>query len=425
MRLKRFFLLIAFFFSSLTHSEELLSLQDAVTTALQNNYAIKALNYNQQELVVNRLLSEDSNSSKLNLKSNLQWVKPSALYTFSQDISGSVSLVYSKNLYDFGRTTSKLKEFDQQKISIKLSNKLLKQKQVLKVITDFFNVLISDLNFNVWNEGMSIAFVRQDRAVDRLQLKEITELDLLALQRTFQSALIKRTEAENKQRLMRSQLSKSMGSNNLPSNLDDMAKVLWEKEIPEYDDLVIGAIKHNGEIKLLLSNIKAKQQQRKTIAKQTSPNLTLEADINAYSLETPFSHPATVTLQFDYPLYSGSVPSLKRQQIDIVLERLKNNLYAKQQQIKHQLLSVWQQLNLLSVKKQHSDVNSDYQDYYLDRSRALYELEMQNDLGNAMTEFSAAILEKATIKYQWVLAWEELSIITNQPKYSILGLRYE
>jgi len=100
---------------------------------------------------------------------------------------------------------------------------------------------------------------------------------------------------------------------------------------------------------------------------------------------------------------------------------LQNQKQIKINSLKHEVLGLWQGLNLLLLKKQKADGLTDYQDYYLDKSRALYEVELESDLGDAMTKFSSAILEQAKVKYQWILTWEALSMLTGDAKLSLLG----
>lgn len=50
----------------------------------------------------------------------------------------------------------------------------------------------------------------------------------------------------------------------------------------------------------------------------------------------------------------------------------------------------------------------DYRDLYLERSRALYELEVTSDLGDAMVQLSEAQLFKAQTFFELAVAWAKL-----------------
>ena len=59
---------------------------------------------------------------------------------------------------------------------------------------------------------------------------------------------------------------------------------------------------------------------------------------------------------------------------------------------------------------------TDYREIYLDRSRALYELEVSTDLGDAMVRVTETEREKLATDYAIVLAWEKMDLLTgNNP----------
>ena len=56
----------------------------------------------------------------------------------------------------------------------------------------------------------------------------------------------------------------------------------------------------------------------------------------------------------------------------------------------------------------------DYRELYLDRSRALYELEVHTDLGDAMVQMSVVRLERAKVEFDWRLARARLAALTGR-----------
>ena len=59
-------------------------------------------------------------------------------------------------------------------------------------------------------------------------------------------------------------------------------------------------------------------------------------------------------------------------------------------------------------------VRSDYRELYLDRSRALYELEVKTDLGDAMTEITAVMLDTARAEFDWIMTKAELDALAGR-----------
>jgi hypothetical protein len=61
----------------------------------------------------------------------------------------------------------------------------------------------------------------------------------------------------------------------------------------------------------------------------------------------------------------------------------------------------------------------DYRDLYLDRSRALYEMEVKTDLGDSMVEVSEARLKFAKVKFNTALTWARLDALIGNEVYAV------
>jgi hypothetical protein len=76
-------------------------------------------------------------------------------------------------------------------------------------------------------------------------------------------------------------------------------------------------------------------------------------------------------------------------------------------------LLLWQQIKVLGTRLQQMKTKADFNELYLDRSRALYDLEVKTDLGDAMVAMSATRYQQAQVEFDLALAWIELDMITN------------
>lgn len=63
------------------------------------------------------------------------------------------------------------------------------------------------------------------------------------------------------------------------------------------------------------------------------------------------------------------------------------------------------------MQQDESKALADYRDLYLDRSRALYELDIKTDLGDTMTQTSAARLRGAATRDALALAWAQVDAL--------------
>jgi len=76
------------------------------------------------------------------------------------------------------------------------------------------------------------------------------------------------------------------------------------------------------------------------------------------------------------------------------------------------VLDLVQELENLKVERNAAKVRTNYRDLYLDRSRALYELEVNSDLGDAMTRVTEAQWLAAQVEFRLALAWARLDALT-------------
>ena len=76
---------------------------------------------------------------------------------------------------------------------------------------------------------------------------------------------------------------------------------------------------------------------------------------------------------------------------------------------------MWLKISDLKRQFDDPDLTIDYRDLYLDRSRALYELEVTSDLGDAMVKLSDAQLFKAQTVFELAINWAKLDALVGNP----------
>ena len=96
------------------------------------------------------------------------------------------------------------------------------------------------------------------------------------------------------------------------------------------------------------------------------------------------------------------------------------DLDAARLDIRQRLLEAWLAVDVARVRVEEAQVTLDYRDLYLDRSRALYELEAQADLGDAMTRWSEARLAQAEVDHALAMALARLDALTGAPVFERL-----
>ena len=78
------------------------------------------------------------------------------------------------------------------------------------------------------------------------------------------------------------------------------------------------------------------------------------------------------------------------------------------------MLDIWLELDTLRLRIEEVNALGDYRELYLDRSRALYELEVRTDLGDAMVQTSAVRLQRAEVVFDWLLAQARLAALAGR-----------
>ena len=82
--------------------------------------------------------------------------------------------------------------------------------------------------------------------------------------------------------------------------------------------------------------------------------------------------------------------------------------------LRQQVLDLWLRLENLRIHLAGLGVRGDYRELYLDRSRALYDLEVKTDLGDAMTEISAVSLDVAQAEFDWMMTQAQLAALAGR-----------
>ena len=82
--------------------------------------------------------------------------------------------------------------------------------------------------------------------------------------------------------------------------------------------------------------------------------------------------------------------------------------------LRQTVLDLVQEAETRKVERAAAQVKIGYRDLYLDRSRALYELEVRTDLGDAMTQMTTAQWEAAQAEFRLALTWAKIDALTGQ-----------
>ncbi|MET0066436.1 MAG: TolC family protein [Candidatus Thiodiazotropha sp.] len=359
-----------------------------------------------------RQQTDSVNDFTLSLSAELRAIEPSdiAYYQTRNDSLARINL--SKQLYDFGRTAHAREAAEAGLDSQRWQLVDVRQQRRLQIMERFFAVLLADLEFARDNEALSIDYIRYDRARARQELGKVSDIDLLELESVYQQSRRTLSLSRNRQRITRSQLAIALNRpSDLPANL--VAPAFEPREVaPDVDPLIKRALQENPRIKALRAELQAAEKQLRANEAEGNPVIRAELEAAAYKRELGGRDPLTAALVFEWPLYQGSrVDARVAEQRALVMQK-QADLSAYEMALRQQMLDDWMALQELRVEQEGLQVQGDYRDLFLDRSRTLYDLDVASDLGDSMTQIAAIQYERARNLYQIQLTQARLDALT-------------
>jgi len=394
---------------------EPLSLEEALALARPDLPAIEMALAAREARAAELAEAESLSGVRLSAIGELRAVKPSyrALDRSNNDSSFRVAL--TKRLYDFGYSEALEESARLAGDGSEWLHLGARQKAHLEIMRSFYDVILADLQYARDNEAMAGAFIDADRARDRHELKRVSDVDLLELEAAYQEALRARTESEALQRAARSRLAIAMGRpDDLVSALVSPPAPDTKSPLPEYESLLAEVMQGNPELKAQRAAVEAAEAGVQAARMGYGPVLSGEIDASVYNRTTNSTHPLGAGLVLEVPLLTGGAKGAAIAAARAELRSSRARLRATEHVLRQRVLDLWLGVGTLPRQLDALKVRGDYRELYLDRSRALYELEVKTDLGDAMTEISALRLDVAHAEFEWMAAEAELAALAGR-----------
>lgn len=356
-------------------------------------------------------LSEQGIFAEIN--GRLRYVDPSSIVPSSETNDSKISLDIHKRLYDFGRTSANIEASKSHLASIKSLYTDYVSKRKVSILQSYLNVLLADIIYNHANEAMAVDYVSLNKVRDRFELKQISEIDLLKVENDYRATRRERTQALSDQRATRHRLAQLINPGQLSMQLDKpdldaLHGLSVNRELQEIEQLYVTANKHNP--RLIAAELELESVRLKLNAFQAEkyPVFSVHLQAADYARDLGSSDKYRAGIEMKVPLYQAGQENARIKYVTGELIQLE----AEKLQIKHemeqQVLELWLKISDLKQQFSDPDFNMEYRDLYLERSRALYELEVTSDLGDAMVELSQAQLFKAQTFFELAIAWAKL-----------------
>lgn len=358
-------------------------------------------------------LAASANGTRALVDLTPQWVQPSVRTEDELVNDSRARLVISKRLYDFGRTSSQQQAARADIHARELMLVDARQARRLDILTRFLAVLLADLRYAVDNETMAHQYTSFDKARESQRLGQISEVDVLEFEHRYQEALIVRTRSQKRQAQARLQLAIALGR---PEDLP--AELAWpplpgnDRPVPEYKTLLEQVMQKNPALLALRQETQAVQAQVAAERARRYPILSAEGEAARYERNIGSRDDLRATLNLRIPLWQGGE---EQAHIAAALARLHEQearLYRAEHNLRQNVLDLVQELENLKVERNAARVRSTYRDRYMDRSRALYELEVRTHLGDAMARVTEAQWQASNVEVRLALTWAQIDALT-------------
>jgi len=318
-------------------------------------------------------------------------------------------------LYDFGRSGAaeeaavrEVESAANRYINVRLQRRL-------SVMARFFDVLLADLEFARDSEAMAVAYVGFDRTRQRHELGQRSDVVLLELESGYQKARHRRATSQNRQRAARARLALSLNRpDRLPKDLVMTELGMEERSVPEAGSLTSEGLSGNPVLAALEGEVEAAERRLEAARGAGWGEMRAEAEAAWYNRPQSSRNPFTAALVYELPLISGGRDTARiAEELARVRER-RALLETARLEVREQVVELVLELQALEVEREEIDALERYRDLYLDRSRALYELEVTADLGDAMAQTSEVKVRRAKNLFATALAWAKLDALVGR-----------
>lgn len=321
-----------------------------------------------------------------------------------------------KPLYDFGRTGHRraaarleLDGSEQQLLNRTGQHRLI-------IAEAFFEVVLADLRATEANEAMSVAFTRFDRIGERQRIGIASELEVQRSRAAYEVVRQQRYLAEAAQRSTRGRLALALGRpTELPTQIVHPRLTLDLDRYQDFDALYDRAAADNPMLKSRRAQLAAAAARLRAARSDYLPRLDSEFRTDWYTRQFGSRDDWQAQISLTVPLYQGDRVSGNMQLHQAGLELARSQLAQEEYRLRQQLLQLWLDLGTLKAKRDLADANRDYREMELDRARTEYQQELRTDLGNSMTETSAARWLSARVEFDIALTIAHIDSLIGQP----------
>ena len=348
--------------------------------------------------------------ARLDLQASVFEPSPFAIDQSNEEFSSRLRI--EKLLYDFGRSSLLEQSATIKQDAVQAYTDYVIEQRRLEIARQYLAILLADLRYAREDEAMAVAYVQYRSAQDRHALSQTSDVDLLASETQYQNTLNQRIESDNNRRGSRALLAELMNTPDaLATNLV-RPKFSLQRDVADYKTLLEKSLTGNPRVLLMQAAVESSQKKLLSAQYLSRPSLNAEVDVRDSTIDRSSQDDWRASLILRIPLLEQQ--SVKAQVSAERSQWLSQRAMLMQEQstLRQRVLTLWQQIPLLKIRLEQMKTRAEFSELYLDRSRALYELEVKTDLGDAMVAMSEMRFQQAQVEFELALAWMELDLLT-------------
>jgi outer membrane protein TolC len=359
----------------------------------------------------------------LNVDARLEarWIEPNELTLLSGNDDSRAQLFARKLVSDFGRTSSDIAASRQETEAARAEEDLARARHRFEVIHRFLDVALADLAFARDTEAMATAFVGLQRARDRNELGQVSDIELFELEARYQTARGVRLRALQEQRRTRAELAEALNRpQQPPAQVLGPALPLALPQLPSLDELLSSIAEQSPEIAIRRAQVEVERHRTQAARALNRPRLSAEVQFGAWEREFGGDrNPAAAGLILEIPIYQGRQRNAAVGLATAERHLAEAELAQAMIETRGALRQLFFEIEALLIQRDEAVARLDYRELYIDRARTLYEMEERADLGDSMVQQSAAAHFEAETEYALALAFERLALLVGDPSLSV------
>lgn len=395
------------------HMPEPLTLEMALRFAVRPHPEIQTEEAALAAARAEALRAESLLGTRVWLDGRLRYTDPLFKFEGWRRDDSRLGIFIEKRLSDFGRSSAAQSAARRSISSRRAALKERRWARRIAILERFFDVVLTDLQFDRDNEEMAVIYVALDRLRDQHELGRVSDIVVLEKEAEYQRIRRLRAQTQNRQRLTRARLAYAMGlPGQLPATVVPPAALPHVKRtLPEVERLQEQAMAGNHRLRALREELAAARERVASARAGRNPTLDARLEANRYSRPRAGYDNWRVELDLQVPLHTGGRvdAAIARERAEV--HRLQAELADAEERIRQQVLELWLDLSALRIQREEAATRNEYRELYLDRSRALYELEVKTDLGDAMVRLTEAERRALETDFRIALAWERLDLL--------------